>query len=56
MLIIVADFLGADQGKIGRRIIGLDSNLPSGAWKFYSSDVTPTTTNYLTAGLTQNLL
>ncbi|MEK7496828.1 MAG: carboxypeptidase regulatory-like domain-containing protein, partial [Patescibacteria group bacterium] len=44
---------GADQGKIGRRIIGLDSNLPSGAWKFYSSDVTPTTTNYLTAGLTR---
>ena len=42
---------GADQGKIGRFIVGLDSNLPSGAWKFYSSDAILTTMNYLTVGL-----
>lgn len=44
---------GADQGKIGRFIVGLDSNLPSGAWKFYSSDAVLTTVNYLTVGLTK---
>lgn len=43
----------ADQIKIGRFIVGLDSNLPSGAWKFYSSGAIPTTTNYLTLGLTR---
>ncbi len=42
-----------DQIKIGRFIVGLDSNLPSGAWKFYSSDAILTTTNYLTLGLTR---
>lgn len=43
----------ADQIKIGRFIVGLDSNLPSGAWKFYSSNVVLTTANYLTVGLTR---
>jgi len=42
---------GNDQNKIGRFIVGLDSNLPSGAWKFYSSDAVLTTLNYLTDGL-----
>ncbi|OJI06771.1 hypothetical protein BK004_02265 [bacterium CG10_46_32] len=44
---------GADQGKIGRFIVGLDSNLPSGAWKFYSSEATLNITNYLITGLTR---
>jgi len=43
----------ADQIKIGRFIVGLDSNLPSGAWKFYSSNAVLTTANYLTVGLTR---
>lgn len=47
---------GADQGKIGRFIVGLDSNLPSGAWKFYSSNVELTTTNYLTTGLNRTYI
>ena len=38
----------ADQIKIGRFIVQLDSNLPSGAWKFYFSDVVLTPENYLT--------
>jgi len=42
-----------DQIKIGRFIVGLDSNLPSGTWKFYSSDATLTTQNYLNTGLTR---
>ncbi|MDO8505745.1 MAG: ice-binding family protein [bacterium] len=42
-----------DQIKIGRFIVGLDSNLPSGAWKFYASGTTLTTANYLTVGLTR---
>ena len=42
---------GGDQIKIGRFIVGLDSNLPSGAWKFYSSDAILNTENYLTIGL-----
>jgi len=44
---------GADQGKIGRFIVGLDSNLPSGAWKFYSSAAILNATNYLITGLTR---
>jgi hypothetical protein len=44
---------GADQGKIGRFIVGLDANLPSGAWKFYSSDAILNTTNYLSTGLSR---
>lgn len=44
---------GTDQTKIRRFIVGLDSNLPSGAWKFYSSDAVLTTLNYLTEGLTR---
>lgn len=43
----------ADQIKIGRFIVGLDSNLPSGAWKFYASNAVLTTANYLTVGLTR---
>jgi hypothetical protein len=43
----------SDQIKIGRHIVGLDTNLTSGAWKFYASNVTPTTGNYLTTGLTR---
>ena len=44
----------ADQVKMGRFIVGLDTDLPSGTWKFYSSDSTLDTTNYLTTGLTRN--
>ena len=43
----------ADQIKIGRFIVGLDTNLPSGAWKFYPSDAVLNTTNYLTSGQTR---
>lgn len=43
----------ADQIKIGRFIVGLDSNLISGAWKFYSSAATLNVTNYLITGLTR---
>jgi len=44
---------GTDQTKIRRFIVGLDSTLPSGVWKFYTSDAILTTTNYLTVGLTR---
>jgi len=44
---------GADQGKIGRFIVGLDSDLFSGAWKFYSSEAVLNITNYLITGLTR---
>ena len=43
----------ADQTKIGRFIVGLDNVLTSGNWKFYSSDTTLTTQNYLNTGLTR---
>lgn len=43
----------ADQIKIGRFIAGLDSVLPSGTWKFYSSDAVLNASNYLTTGLTR---
>ncbi len=45
----------ADQIKIGRFIVGLDSSLLSGAWKFYSSDMTLATSTYLTTGLTRSI-
>lgn len=44
----------ADQTKIGRFIVGLDNILTSGNWKFYSSNSTPTISNYLNEGLTRN--
>ena len=43
----------ADQIKIGRFIVQLDSSLPSGAWKFYSSDFSATPDNYLNQGQTR---
>ena len=42
-----------DLTKERRYITGIDSTLPSGNWKFYSSAITPNTTNYLTTGLTR---
>ena len=45
----------ADQIKIGRFIVGLDANLPSGMWKYYSSDLVLTTENYLTAGFSRSV-
>ena len=43
-----------DQIKIGRFVVGIDNTLPSGAWKFYSSDATLNASNYLTTGLTRS--
>ncbi|MFH1564960.1 MAG: S8 family serine peptidase [bacterium] len=39
---------GLDLTKIVRYIVGFDSELPSGDWKFYSSDTVLTEENYLT--------
>lgn len=47
---------GADQGKIGRFWLGFDSSLPSKTWKFYSSDLIPTLSNYLISGFTRSIV
>ncbi len=45
----------ADQIKIGRFIVSLDPDLPSGTWKFYSSDAEPIALDYLTLEPTRSI-